>query len=88
MKTYTQDEAEELYNAINWYQEYQPSHPLTCDRDSRHPLLDPILQSHEVTLRCIKCDYRQTYIPKCIVLAYRAYKGKDPWAIIGNLVEG
>jgi hypothetical protein len=41
-------------------------HPLTCATDSEHQRLVPVEKNGQVVLRCLDCDYEQTWIPAMV----------------------
>jgi hypothetical protein len=42
-------------------------HPLTCGKDSSHPVLEPGLRDEKVVLFCPGCDYVQKHIPGAVL---------------------
>lgn len=52
-----------IFEAIRANQNNQMLHPLTCGNDSRHTPLVPVEKKGKVILRCVDCDYEQTFIP-------------------------
>lgn len=58
----------EIINIINTFQNMKNVHPLTCENDSSHGKLIPIVDDRKniVILSCRKCGYIQGNIPQCV----------------------
>lgn len=48
---------------LNAWQNNPYAHPLTCNKDSRHNPLVPVIKDGSVILRCSDCGYEQLWIP-------------------------
>lgn len=53
-------------------------HPLTCPKDSKHPLLRGEERNGEVVLVCLSCDYVQTDLPFAALGAFAAGEWGKP----------
>jgi hypothetical protein len=65
----------EILTAIATWQADPKLYPLTCGTDSRHRPLVAVEAGATVYLKCVDCNYRQTYIPDVVI---RAYPVDDP----------
>ena len=60
----------EIMEIIRRIREWQAAgyvHPLTCGKDSSHPVLEPGLRDEKVVLFCPGCDYVQEHIPRAVL---------------------
>ncbi len=59
----------EIIRKIEEWQKAGYVHPLTCGRDSSHPILKPKLRlkDNAVVLVCPKCGYIQKHIPRAVL---------------------
>ena len=63
---------ENMRSVIDW-QQAGFVHPLTCGVDSGHPDLLPSVDGNgKLELVCVKCDYRQAFIPEQVLSAPRS----------------
>ena len=53
----------ELIKAIDYFQNSNVFHELTCGTDSGHRSLYGVEQDGKVVLKCHDCDYTQTHMP-------------------------
>jgi hypothetical protein len=51
---------------VEAWQDNPQVHPLTCGNDSGHQPLVAIAEEWDVNLKCLDCDYKQTWIPPSI----------------------
>ena len=58
---------QEIIKRVNEWQRTEHVHPLTCGRDSSHPLLRPRLTDNRVVLVCPECAYFQLHIPEVVL---------------------
>lgn len=57
-----------ILEAVKRWQSSDHVHPLTCGIESTHrPLVAIEAEEHQVVLRCLDCDYRQTHIPDIVL---------------------
>ncbi len=76
-------EGEELFAAVNWWQNKSYMHPMTCGEHSDRSLEAFLCDgSQKVYLYCPVegCKYSQTWIPDVVLKAYR----KRPQSINGD----
>lgn len=52
---------------IEAWQNNDMVHSLTCSNDSKHKKLIPIENDGKVILRCVDCNYIQSYIPEVVL---------------------
>lgn len=77
-------DAQDVANAVRYWQSYPDLHPLTCGNDSSHALLVPRLAGDAVSLACPDCDYRQTHIPVVVLERYRESLSDTSWLAPGD----
>ena len=69
--------ADEIIQAIDFFQDEFYGHPLTCGNDSTHALLRGKKEDEGVVyLACPTCDYIQTYIPDYVLAVWDT---KETW---------
>jgi len=57
-----------ILEAVKRWQSSDHVHPLTCGIESNHrPLVAIEAEEHQVVLRCLDCDYRQSNIPDIVL---------------------
>lgn len=59
--------ADQIIEAVEWYQKQDLLHPLTCGKNSTHKLLYITKEKNNLILKCPDCDYTQNYIPESIM---------------------
>jgi hypothetical protein len=64
--------ANDLVDAISWYQKQEDVRPLTCIVDSSHALLLPRVDGKSVVLVCPTCGHVQKNVPEVIWRLYNA----------------
>ena len=61
---------EEKIKQIEKWQHCDCLHPLTCGSDGcNHVVLKAVEKDNKVILVCPECDYKQEYIPNCVLNA-------------------
>jgi len=56
----------QMLNILTW-QVNDSVHPLTCGNDSNHRNLIPAVENVQVILKCLDCEYTQTFIPDIVM---------------------
>lgn len=52
------------FEKVEEYQKDFMFHKLTCDKDSDHRPLTPVIVKNKLRLVCLDCDYSQEHIPE------------------------